>query len=800
MEPETSPGQKRNSLVVSARALTILLFSGVLLAQQPSAVSILTTRCANCHGAAAMSGLDVRSRQALLKGGARGASIIPGKSAESPLIQAVLRTGEIKMPPGKEGLPENEIRILRDWVDGGAKWEAADAKPAAPSWWSFRTPIVPAVPPVSNPAWVRNPIDAFILSKLDGKSLKPVREADKLTLLRRATFDLHGLPPTAAQANEFLSDRSATAYEKLIDQLLASPRYGERWGRHWLDAARYADSGGYENDLHYWNAWRYRDYVIKSLNDDKPYNQFVQEQIAADEIWPDNLDLAGIYELAPEKKKHLEGRIGTGLYTVGSWFPAAGLIPDYLRAERLGDMVDVTGSLFMGLSFGCAKCHDHKFEPIPQRDYYRIQAIFAASEEQEIPVVDIMKVIDYQKHLPRVLVLEDLKEAVNKLAANARKRIMEEAGKDKPKLTEEMVIERMTAEERANRDALLRKIGETYLPYPGRHPTASVLGHVERVPDIHIALRGEWTVKGEKVTPGLPSALSDGAPLANPRELRKQLALWLTRPNHPLTSRVMVNRVWQGHFGWGIVRTPNDFGRQGEAPTHPELLDWLASEFMAKGWSMKAMHKLIMTSSTYRLANSPDERNTAIDPDNRLLWRANRRRLEAEAVRDAILSASGALNLQMYGPPVAPPLSDEEMDGNKDDYKWPATIQADKASRRSVYLYNKRAFKMPLFDIFDAPDTTVSCARRDVTNVAPQALALLNNRFVLEQAGHFAERLRREGGTNETQVRRAWEVALSRPPTQPETLRALRLLAGTPDAHFRLALLIFNLNEFVYVD
>lgn len=790
------------------RPVAILLLSSIALAAD-SALEILQKNCNGCHGATAMAGLDLRSQDSALKGGARGPSVVPGKKEASLLYQAVLRAGALQMPPGRKGLTPEEIATIGAWIDAGAKWDAPPpASTAEPSWWSFKRLRRPAVPKPQSAERVRNPVDAFILERLEQKGMKPASPASRQTLVRRAYFDLHGLPPTPAEVEAFITDASPDAWEKLIDKLLASPRYGERQGRHWLDVARYADTGGFENDLHYLNAWRYRDYVIKSFNDDKPYRQFVQEQIAGDEIWPDNLDLNGIYELAPEKKAHLEARIGTGLYTVGSWFPAAGLIPDYLRAERWGDMADTTGSVFLGLTFACAKCHDHKFDPIPQKDYYRLQAVFAASEEREIPIVDIMKVIDYQKHLPRTLVMDDRKAAIQAILNGAQKRLK---ASGMSKVTPDAVIASLTPGEKQRREELLREIGEIYLTYPGRHPTANVLAHVEDVPDVHVLVRGDYKSKGEKVGPGAPSALGTGREFEDPpsgaTQRRKDFALWLTEPDHPLTWRVMVNRIWQGHFGYGIVRTPNDFGRQGEAPSHPALLDWLATEFVQRGYSVKAMHKLIMTSSAYRMSNLFDKHNAGIDGENRLLWRMNRRRLEAEAVRDAVLAASGKLNLAMWGPPVAPPLSDEEMDGNKDDYKYPTTVNESAATRRSVYVYVKRAFRFPFFELFDAPDTTVSCARRDVTNVPPQALALLNNQFILSQARAFAERLGRESGEDrEKAIARGWWLALGRPPREEEQAKALQLLSRTTTGEpgmsnlTKLALMLYNMNEFIYVD
>jgi hypothetical protein len=440
------------------------------------------------------------------------------------------------------------------------------------------------------------------------------------------------------------------------------------------------------------------------------------------------------------------------------------------------------------LTFGCARCHDHKFDPIPQRDYYRLAAIFAASEEREIPIVDLAKLVDFQKHMTRVVAMDDLRSAVRQLDSEKKKR-------------------KLTDTEIERRESLVRRIGEMYLEFPGRYPTANVLAHLEQVPDTHILVRGEYQKKGAKVNAGLPTFAGDAPEIPSPSggqyspTNRKFLAEWLTSKDHPLTWRVIVNRVWQSHFGHGLVRTPNDFGRQGETPTHPELLDWLAATFVENGTSLKSLHKLILLSDTWRLGNAADSANLAADPENKLLWRMNRRRIEAEALRDSVLSVSGRLNLTMYGPPVAPPLSAEEMQGIKETYMWPATVDPNKASRRSVYLYVKRSFPMPLFSIFDVNDPSQSCARRESTNVAPQALALLNNSFLSDQASSLAARLTKEsGGDSGRLVDRAWHLALSRSPSAEERSRAMRMLDSGPKALERFCLMLFNLNEFLYVD
>jgi hypothetical protein len=768
------------------------------LAQPPFSIEaraqkIILEKCGACHGQARMSDLDLRQLDTMLKGGKRGPAVVPGKSAESLLYRAVAQTGDLKMPPGKSTLAAADVETIREWIDSGAKWPMTTTASSTASWWAFRKPQRPEVPAVKDSAWVRTPIDAFVLQKLEQKGLRPAPPAGKPALIRRAYYDLIGLPPSPEDVQRFLDDSSPDAYEKVVERLLASPQYGERWGRHWLDVARYADSTGFESDLYYRNAWRYRDYVIKSFNQDKPYNEFVQEQVAADEIWPDDNELQGLYILPKQKALNLERRIGTGMYTVGPLDPSSALDGAQARYERLTDMADTTGAAFLGVSMGCARCHDHKFDPISQKDYYRLQAIFAGSEARDIPAVDAVKVVTYWKSINKQLDVDHLKAEIKRIDDQVRSR----TGKRKD------LGGAYTPEEQAARDRLLRKLAEEYVALPEPYPTATVLAHREIVPEVRVAIRGDFRNAGEKVGPGLPAALSDGEKLADPAQRRKALALWLTRPEHPLTARVMVNRVWQWHFGRGIVATPSDFGRQGEAPTDPELLDWLATEFISRGWSIKAMHRLVMLSNTYRMSDAYDEKNAAIDAENRYLWRMNRTRLDAEEVRDAVLACAGTLNWKAGGPPVIPPLAPDEVNALGEISQWPATLDPKESLRRSVYMYAKRTFRLPMLDTFDAPDSSLSCSRRDVTNVAPQALALMNNEFVLARAGEFADRLRKLGGENpEAWVNHGWQIALGRAPNPAERARAVAML-DAPDKRRALAdfcLMLFNLNEFVYVD
>ncbi|HUQ94954.1 MAG TPA: PSD1 and planctomycete cytochrome C domain-containing protein [Bryobacteraceae bacterium] len=756
---------------------------------EQAARRVLEKQCLACHGAAKMSGLDLRQREAILKGGTRGPAVNPGYASDSILYQAVQRNGDLKMPPGKATLTPNDITAIRQWIDAGAPWTGAAS--AEPTWWSFRKPTRPPLPAVNT----QNPIDRFLVAKRAEQGLVAAPSADRRTLIRRATVDLHGLPPTPEEIDTFLSDTSARAYQELIDRLLASPRYGEKWGRHWLDVVRYADTGGFETDVYFANAWRYRDYVIRSFNNDKPYNVFVQEQVAADEIWPDNLDLEGSYDLPKSKLANLEKRIGTGLFTLGALPVEFAFIGDQYRAEWQAEAVDTTGAAFLGLSLNCARCHDHKFDPISQRDYYRLSAIFAGSEDREVPIVSQMGIFEYTRFQTKVIAVEQLKAKLQRLEAAAGQR---QGLKGKYAKAE------LSPAERDLRESLLRQIGDAYVKAPTPYAKANLLVHTEPVPDTHILVRGDFKQLGEKVKPGLPGALGPSAEIEEPAtnlfipRRRKALAEWLTSPNHPLTARVMVNRIWQGHFGQGIVATANDFGRQGDAPSHPELLDWLAVEFMRNNWSMKSLHKQILLSDAYQLSSLPIPANLQKDPANKYLWRMNRRRLEAESIRDAVLAVSGALNSKMFGPSVVPALSEEERDGMRDMSMWPVTSDLEEHARRSIYLFIKRSFRHPLMETFDAPDSTFSCPRREASTVAPQSLAMMNGEFMNTNAAKFAARIGSQQPTLQAQVELAWRVALGRVPEADEKQRAIIYAkqAGLP----KLCLLLFNMSEFIYVD
>ena len=695
---------------------------------------IFADNCLTCHGSAKMSGLDLQTRESILAGGKRGPAVIPGKSAESILYKAVAHQGDLQMPPGKNALAAEQLQIIRQWIDSGAPYAAKPTAPE-PTWWSFRKPIRPAA------------------KAIDDLLPATAAPADRATLIRRATFDLTGLPPTPEEIDAFVQDPDPQAYEKLVDRLLASPRYGERWGRLWLDVARYADTAGYETDALLANAWRYRDYVIRSFNDDKPYDVFMKEQVAADEIWPDNLDLNGIYELPESKRKGIERRLGTSLYTLGAFPVEYTFFGDQYRAEWQAESAIVTANAFLGLTFQCARCHDHKFDPISQKDFYSLGAFFAGSEDREVPIVSQMRIYEYTRYQTKVWEVDELRRKYNSLKAS----------------------------DKDGRETLLRQIGDAYLKTPVMYDKANLLVHTAPVPDSYVLPHGDSMQKGAKVTPAIPAVFGAGPELHEPDNpwfipfRRKALAEWLASRDNPLTARVMVNRIWQGHFGTGIVGTANDFGRQGDKPSNQQLLDWLATEFMDRGWSVKQMHRLIMNSAAYKAQRKPQ-------------------RLDAESIRDSILFVAGALNTKMYGQPVVAALSKDEREAMRDLSMWPVSSDPAEYDRRSVYLFIKRAFRLPLLDTFDAPDPSESCPRREASTVAPQALALMNSDWTSQQAARFAARISK----SKDPVTDAWRLALGRSPDADERARAAEYLSR--NNLDRLCLLLFNMSEFMYVN
>lgn len=708
---------------------------------------ILERRCHACHGRLKQKGgLRLDAGSLVHKGAKGGPVILPGKSAESNLIKRLLsQDDEERMPPEGKPLPADQIELLRHWIDAGAKFPADEVVPANPAeHWAFQPLKRPAVPAVKDRSWSRNPIDAFVLARLEAKGWKPAAPAPAASFLRRLTLDVTGLPPSLAEQAAFAADQRASAVEVWVGRLLARPEYGERWGRHWLDVTRYAESNGYERDAAKPFAWRYRDYVIDALNRDKPWGQFILEQLAGDEL-PD---------ASPETA------IATTYYRLGPWDdePAD---PATDRFDQLDDMVSTTSQAFLALNIGCARCHDHKFEPFPTTEYYSLVAVFDPLQR------------------PR----------------NGR---------------EELAVPAGSARQLAELEAFRKTPGlATNAPVPSRLalPQAYLLNEPNLTPPVtRVLQRGSPGRPGEVVAPGVPKILSlepMPVPVAGPRTTGRRLALarWLASPANPLVARVMVNRVWLQHFGEGLVRTPNNFGVSGDAPTHPELLDWLAHWFVhdAQG-SLKQLHRLILTSNAYRMSRTWNPEYGKVDPENRLLWRAPYRRLEVEAIRDSMLAVSGRLNHQMHGPSMFPPVPKEILEGNSDlDKIWKASDEAQ-TSRRTVYAFIKRAMVLPMLEVLDLCDTTQTSPKRAVTTVPTQALTLFNGEFVNGEARHFAARLEREAGANpDAQINLAYRLALCRPPTETE-MQSLRAFLKEPGSLTQMCRAILNLNEFVYPD
>ena len=628
--------------------------------------------------------------------------------------------------------------------------------------WAFVKRGNPAVPQFAQPAdraFIANPVDAFVLARLRKEDLRPSPRADRITLIRRLSFDLTGLPPAPKETAAFVSDPSPKAYENLVERLLNSPHYGERWGQHWLDVARFAETDGFEYDTHRKDAWRYRDYVIRAFNNDKPYDRFLMEQLAGDEISPaedETLIAAGFNRLGPLRKNAGNQEVASS------------------RNEVLTEMTNAVGGALLGVTLGCARCHDHKFDPIRQSDYYRIQAYFSAVHDK-----DISKATPEEQKAWKEKA-EPLEAAIKKLRSAMKGRTPDE------------------------REAILKKIEDMQEQMPEPLPALfTVTADPAKATPVHLLARGDYQHKGDLVGPRplgvlLPESAPETGDVPNPRT---QLAKWITDPENPLTARVMVNRIWQYHFGRGIVGTPNDFGRMGERPTHPELLDWLANEFVQSGFSVKHIHRLILMSNTWQQTSSPEPNAAAEekDSDNKLLWKFSRRRLEAEEIRDAMLASAGTLNPKTGGPSVIIPIEKELVNALYKPAQWAVTQDPREHSRRSIYLIAKRNLHLPMMEVFDAPDSLVSCPRRETSTHAPQALELMNGALANQQAEALTRRLEREAGPDpRKQAGLGWRLVTGRAPTPLETQLAVKYLKTGSKKEFALAL--FNLNAFLYVN
>ncbi|MBI1788624.1 MAG: DUF1553 domain-containing protein [Acidobacteria bacterium] len=698
------------------------------------------------------------------------------------------------------------------WID-----KDAASVLARRNFWAFQKPVRPTVPAVKSP-WIRTPVDAFILDALRARSLSPSAPLDRERLLRRVTLDLTGLPPGPAEIDNFLRDVSPKAYETVVDRLLASPHYGERWALRWLDVVRYADTNGYETDAERPHAWRYRDYVVNSFNRDKPYDRFVLEQVAGDELFPGN---------------H-EALIATGLHRCGPIHLVGGNQDEEMnRQEVLTEITAAVGQVFLGLTVGCARCHNHKFDPILQSDYYRLQAIFAATQGKDIPIAteeekgvheremkayearlepvkkriaEIEKPYRARLRVERLAKLETQFRQALEIPAGERsaeqKRLAKEA-EEQLKVMWDELVGALSPEDRRERAALRSQMHAINLTRP--RPLAAAYAAVNTdkpAPDSYILRVGDPRHKLAKVEPGVPLVIESGAtiPLEGTGR-RAALARWLTSPENPLTARVMVNRIWQFRMGTGLVATPNDFGALGERPSNPKLLDWLASEFVERGWSVKALDRLVVLSSVYRQSAAADAAKSKADPGNKLYWRMNRKRMEGETIRDNVLAASGLLEPRLGGPPVRIPIEPEVYDllftEDERDGLWPVTPRESEHDRRSLYLLNKRTVRLPMMAAFDQPDTMTSCPVRGSSTHALQALSLMNSEFMTRQSGAFAARVRGAGPPT-AQIRRAYKLALARAPRPAELSMGERFVKdGGKMEDFCLALL--NRHEFVYV-
>ena len=730
-----------------------------------------------------------------------------------------------------------EVSAIEPAVEESVPDGAADSQH-----WSYRPVSRPEVPAVRATQWVRNPIDAFVLARLEERGWTPAAAASPAALMRRLYLDLVGLPPTIQEQKAVSEDVSARGFDKLVDQLLARDGYGERWGRHWLDLVRFAETNGYERDALKPHVWRYRDYVIRSFNADKPYDQFVREQLAGDEI----------------EEATSETLIATGFYRLGPWDDEpADFAED--RFDQLDDMLNVTSQTFLGITLACARCHDHKFEDYTQREYYQVVAIFnplqrpqSGRSDLDSPAGSRLQIAKVEQRDAAILRQDGHIHTLCRGAANSflEKVAAEEVKTTLPKnVIDALRVEwdKCTTDQRRQVRSHQSKIVAALTPWLDQNQreaceaALSAIAKLQRetpdlprgyffvesspqAPPTHLLLRGKANSPGPEVQPGVPQVLTRESirflePSSTTSQRRLSLAQWITDVDNPLTARVIVNRVWQHHFGRGIVRTPSDFGVMGTPPTHPHLLDWLAHWFTHEGgWSLKKLHRLILASNVYRMGTGWNDEYAAADPENNLLWRRSYRRLEVEAIRDTMLAISGKLDRSMYGPSMYPFIPGEILEGHADKLKiWPKFNEAQ-ANRRTIYAYVKRSMIVPFLEVMDLCDTTRPAPERLITSVAPQALTMLNGDFVNRQAGYFANRLVAQAGTDATgQIRLAYRLALCRESTvreqnlmrqfiESETARRLGETEGLSEAdarHYALTQMcrvILNLNELVYTD
>jgi hypothetical protein len=794
---------------------------------------LLTDKCIVCHdgGSSSGGGLALTGRAAILKGGSKGAAVDLAAPQTSLLIRVIHYKDPLKMPPQGQ-LSQAQIDILTRWVGMGLPYPASSGADKLPvkkgppqvnaenmRFWSFQPVKRPAVPAVKHREWVRNPIDAFVLARLEKAGLQPAPPAGRAALLRRVTYDLIGLPPTPEEIAAFVNDTSPNAYEKVVDRLLASPHYGEKWARRWLDLVRYAETNSFERDDPKPFAWRYRDYVIRALNADKPYDRFVREQLAGDEL----------------ENPTPETLIATGYYRLGAWDdePAD---PDQARYDELDDIVATTGQVFLGLTVNCARCHDHKIDPIPQKDYYRLLSFFQGVTRygergkpfEETSLRPIAPAEEVRKHDLLAAAYQQQLDGLNKQIEQVEKTAQQDfapvekeefrSEQNKIPLVQKRVPRLISAEAFAQYVANRKQRKALQDAPPHALEQALCVTEYGRTPGkTTVMLRGNAHVPGDEVQPAFLSILAPPQPIirepqSNLSSSGRRLALadWIANKDNKLTARVMVNRIWQGHFGRGIVRSPSNFGFLGTPPTHPELLDWLATEFMRQDWKIKPLHKLILMSNAYRMSSQGNPQALAKDPENDLMWRFDMRRLDAEEIRDSILAVNGSLNTKtLYGPDIYPTIPKEVLAGqSRPGYGW-ETSPPEQQTRRSIYIHIKRSLAVPLLASFDMADTDFTCPMRFATTQPTQALSMLNSPFLNDQARVFAAALRQQAGAEpQAQVRLGLRRTLQREPTAAEVARGLKFIArlqrensaDAAEAMRLYCLILLNLNEFIYLD
>ncbi|MCA9201790.1 MAG: PSD1 domain-containing protein [Planctomycetales bacterium] len=793
---------------------------------------ILRQKCFKCHGGEGKieGGLKLTNHAGLMAGGESGEAVSLDSPDESLLIDAI-NYQSFEMPPTGKLAPE-QIATLTKWVKLGAPFPAgfdASARPGehhgppevneeTKKFWAYQPVRRPDAPSVQRKDWVRTPIDAFVLAGLEQAKLAPNDPAEKTALLRRATYDLTGLPPTPEQVRAFLADESPEAFQRVVDQLLESPQYGEKWGRHWLDLVRYAETNSYERDDAKPFVWRYRDYVIRSFNDDKPYDEFIREQLAGDEMQPRTPDRL----------------IATGYYRLGIWDdePADRELAFY---DDLDDIMMTTGQVFLGMTINCARCHDHKLDPISQRDYYSLLSFLAGLNRYGVRGGDSV-----QQSSLRTIASPDEREKHAEAVAEYERHVAENNRQltelEKPVVADFQPVEVEEFKHEMNKIPLVKKrVGgvisqEQFDQYvelkkrqrelsqqkPPALEQALCVSEIGREPrEMFVLARGNPQGKGDRVEPAFPEVLSPPKPtfpdLADDQKTsgrRTALANWVASPDNPLTARVMANRVWQYHFGRGLVRTPNDFGFQGERPTHPELLDWLAAELVEGGWRLKRLHRLIMNSNAYQMSSQGNEAALAVDPRNDRLWRFDMRRLEAEEIRDSILAVNGSLNLKMGGPSIYPLIPEAVLAGQSRPGAGWGNSSPEERNRRSVYIHLKRSLITPILADFDVADADTTCPVRFATTQPTQALGMLNSDFLNDEAAVFARFLKSQTDDAQQQVALAMRRAFQREPQDAEVTRGLSLIRSLRDKHGYdpdralqyYCLVVLNLNEFMFLD